>query len=377
MVFAVVTGGGTSGHVIPAIALLEALEDAGYPSDMLRYVGSRRGIEQRLMQSSSVAAEYLSISGLQRSLHPSKIFQNIMLPIRLSNSTAKAMQLLREWNPAVVISVGGYASVPIARAARKLRIPLLCVSYDRKPGLATKKQQYYAVACAVAFEDSTLRNARHTGAPVRRDLRLLDVTARRPEALKSLNIRTDHKVVTVVGGSLGSGLLNSSINSILTEIDAQELRNITLIHICGERFLSEPAPVVPSDIEYRRIGYSDQMSDIYAVTDLLVCRAGASTVAEIATVGLAAIIVPWKDAADNHQELNAHWLADPSAAIMMSERECRDGYLGKEVSRLLRDDETRNDMADRAREMGAIHRSSALVDLVKRISYDKNDKGQR
>jgi UDP-N-acetylglucosamine--N-acetylmuramyl-(pentapeptide) pyrophosphoryl-undecaprenol N-acetylglucosamine transferase len=376
MVFAVVTGGGTSGHVVPAMAILEALEDAGYPTDMLRYVGTKRGIENTLMKSTPVESAFLPISGLQRSWRPSKVLQNLLLPFRLSNATSLASELLRKWNPNIVISVGGYGSEPMARAARKARIPVMCVSYDRVPGLATKKQQYYAVCCAVAFEDSTLRNARYVGTPIRRSIRQLDRTAQRPLACREFDIPEHCRVVTVVGGSLGSGLLNDSVESILHEIEAQQLRDVAVVHVCGKRFSSQPEPHVPDGVVYRRVEYVDRMADLYAATDVLVSRAGASTIAEIAAVGLAAIVVPWKDASDNHQELNARWLADPSAAIMMSERECKDGYLGKEVCSLLQNNEVRTDMATRAFEMGEIHRGSSLVDLIRRVSYDRKSKEQ-
>lgn len=374
MVFAVVTGGGTSGHVVPAIAILEALEDAGYPTDMLRYVGTKRGIENTLMKSSPVESAFLPISGLQRSWRPTKIFQNLLLPFRLSNSTSLAAQLIAKWNPNIVISLGGYGSEPMARAARKARIPVMCVSYDRVPGLATKKQQYYAVCCAVAFEDSKLRNSRYVGAPIRRAIRQFDRTVQRQTACNEFGIPEHSRVVTVVGGSLGSGLLNDSVASILHELQSQNMKDVAVVHVCGKRFASQPEPSVPEGVVYKRVEYVDKMADLYAATDVLVSRAGASTIAEIAAVGLAAIVVPWKDAADNHQELNARWLADPSAAIMMSERECKDGYLGKEVCSLLNNDDMRNDMASRAFEMGEIHRGTSLVDLIRRVSYDRNTK---
>jgi UDP-N-acetylglucosamine--N-acetylmuramyl-(pentapeptide) pyrophosphoryl-undecaprenol N-acetylglucosamine transferase len=358
------------------MAILEALEDAGYPTDMLRYVGTKRGIENTLMKSTPVESAFLPISGLQRSWRPSKVLQNLLLPFRLSNATSLASELLRKWNPNIVISVGGYGSEPMARAARKARIPVMCVSYDRVPGLATKKQQYYAVCCAVAFEDSTLRNARYVGTPIRRSIRQLDRTAQRPLACREFDIPEHCRVVTVVGGSLGSGLLNDSVESILHEIEAQQLRDVAVVHVCGKRFSSQPEPHVPDGVVYRRVEYVDRMADLYAATDVLVSRAGASTIAEIAAVGLAAIVVPWKDASDNHQELNARWLADPSAAIMMSERECKDGYLGKEVCSLLQNNEVRTDMATRAFEMGEIHRGSSLVDLIRRVSYDRKSKEQ-
>jgi UDP-N-acetylglucosamine--N-acetylmuramyl-(pentapeptide) pyrophosphoryl-undecaprenol N-acetylglucosamine transferase len=368
MVFAVVTGGGTSGHVIPALAVLEALEDAGFSPDDLRYVGSQRGIETRLMEASPVTSHFLPISGLQRSFRPSKLIANVALPVRLFRSTRLATRLIGQWNPKVVISLGGYASEPMARAARKKKIPLICVSYDRIPGLATKRQQRYAIACAVAFEDSNLENSEYTGAPVRRSVRSLNRVHRRAEARQLFDIAPHAKVVTVVGGSLGSGLLNNAITDVLRQIVERNLDDVIVLHICGERFLNEPTPVIPIGVTYRRFGYVDHMSDLYAVTDVLVSRAGASTVAEIATVGLSSIIVPWKDAADNHQELNARWLSDAGAAIMLTESQVNSGLLGSEVARLLSDEELRGELGKRASDLGTVHRSNRLVELIQRVA---------
>jgi UDP-N-acetylglucosamine--N-acetylmuramyl-(pentapeptide) pyrophosphoryl-undecaprenol N-acetylglucosamine transferase len=381
MVFAVVTGGGTSGHVIPALAVLEALEDAGYSPEDLRYVGSQRGIETRLMKSSPVESHFLPISGLQRSFSLSKLMANAALPLRLFRSTSAAIRLIRQWNPKVVISLGGYASEPMARAARKQNIPLVCISYDRIPGLATKRQQRYAIACAVAFEDSDLERSEYTGAPVRRSIRSLNRAHRRADARRVLDIASHAKVVTVVGGSLGSGLLNNAIPGVLHEIVQCNLDDIVLdgtvvLHICGERFLNEPIPDVPTGVTYRRFGYVDQMSDFYAVTDVLVCRAGASTVAEIATVGLSSIIVPWKDAADNHQELNARWLSDAGAAIMLTESQVSSGLLGVEVTQLLSNEKSRIELEKKALDLGSVHRSNRLVELIQRVAMTASPHGE-
>lgn len=371
MVFAVVTGGGTSGHVIPAIAVLEALEDAGYSRSELRYVGALRGIETRLMKSEAVVSEFLPISGLQRSLTPRRLWQNVMLPIRLVRSTLMARSLVKKWQPEVVVSVGGYASEPMARAAKKAGIPLVCVSYDRRPGLATKRQQKYAVCCAVAFADSQLQRAIHTGAPVRRKIRQLDKKRLRNSALQSPSLPITAKVVTIVGGSLGSAVLNNAVGDIMKSISEAGLTDVAVVHICGERFLSTSMPHVPANITYVRHGYVDDMESVYAMSDIVICRAGASTVAEIATIGLCALIVPWKDAAEQHQEMNARWLADEGAAVMLHERDCNGESLGRIVRELLQDDDRRHSIEAAAYALGEIHRSSALVDAIVNASQVK------
>lgn len=366
--FAVITGGGTSGHVMPALAIIEMLQEHGISSSELAYVGARRGIETSLLASLDVEKAFLPMSGLQRSFSLRNVVQNAALPFRLIRSRQMARALLKKWNPSVVVSVGGYASEPIAAEAVARGIPLVCVSYDRIAGLATRRQSRKATVCAVAFPDSQLPRAVVTGAPVRAQLRHLNVTDSRFGAREKLNLPHDAIVVTVLGGSLGSGVLNHSVQSILES--CADFGNVALFHICGERFLNNSdVENVPAGIaSYQRVGYESRMTDVYAATDVLVARAGASTVAEIATVGVASILVPWKDAADNHQQLNAEWLSNNDAAVLVPEQGCADGSLASTVRSVIADAGRRTHLARAARGMGEVHRSSTLADVIQNAS---------
>ena len=361
MVYAVVTGGGTSGHVIPAMAICELLVEAGHPVSEIRYVGSRRGVERELMQSSQIAAEYLPISGLQRSFTLRGMARNAMLPVRLLRSRVLARGLIKLWNPSVVVSVGGYASEPLSRAAIAADVPLVCVSYDRIPGLATRRQAKHAAISAVAFEGSSLPRSELTGAPVRKQLRGLKVAESRESARFSLGIDSNAHMVVVMGGSLGSGVLNRMVADLLLALAGT---NSVVYHICGQRFVRDQMPHVPVGLQYIRVGYEDRMADVYSALDVLVSRAGASSVAEIATVGVASILVPWPDAADAHQELNARWLTDLGAAILMDDAACADGRAVAEITQLLANQNRLSEMAHSAYQLGALHRSSALVDVI-------------
>lgn len=362
MVHAVVTGGGTSGHVIPAIAILEALEEAGHPKSELRYVGSRRGIESSLMPGTGVECAYLPISGLQRSLSLRSVLRNAALPFRLVWCRIMARRLIRLWRPSVVVSVGGYASEPMARAAIAADVPLVCVAYDRIPGLATRRQSRRAVACAVAFPGVDLPRAHVVGAPVRAHLRRLDVRVARGQARRRLGFADDEVVVAVVGGSLGSGVLNAAVGPLLDAI--ADRTGIRVHHVCGDRNLHDPMPVVPDGIAYERVGYEPRMAALYAACDLIVARAGASTVAEIATVGIASVLVPWAGAAENHQELNARWLGEEGAAVVVSESGCTDGTLVDTIVSLIDDRSARMSLAREAHRMGELNRGNAITDLI-------------
>ena len=362
MVHAVVTGGGTSGHVVPAIAILEALEDAGHDRSVLRYVGSCRGIESSLMADTGIESVYLPISGLQRSFSPRSVARNLALPFRLVWCRIVARRLVRRWCPSVVVSVGGYASEPMAAAALAAGVPLVCVAYDRTPGLATRRQSRRATACAVAFPGVDLPRASVVGAPVRRELRHLDVDAQRARARRMLGCSDDEFVLAVVGGSLGSGVLNAAVPAVLDALVGHG--KVRVRHVCGERNLADPMPTVPDGVAYERVGYEPRMAALYAACDLIVARAGASTVAEIATVGVASVLVPWAGAAGNHQELNARWLGDEGAAFVVPESGCTDGTLVRTIVRLVDDADARRALARSARLMGELNRGNAITDLI-------------
>ena len=364
MTFAVITGGGTSGHVIPAIAICEALIDAGHDASDLKYVGTIRGVETSLMADSAVESLFLPISGLQRSFSVRAILRNMALPWRLLRSRLVARRYLSQWSPQVVVSVGGYASEPMSRAAIAAGIPLVCVSYDHLAGLATRRQAKYAQVCAVAFADSNLPRARVTGAPVRRVLRTLHVSEYRVQARRELHVSAEDTLIVFMGGSLGS----QSINSVAVDFAQQGLvagdARVSILHICGDRFLKEPMPSVADGVQYQRVGYESRMAAVYSAADVIVARAGASTVAEIATVGVASVLIPWPAAADNHQEHNARWLSDDGAALLSDDASCRSGATLQMVQGLVGNKDLQVSLAQKARQKGDIHRSNELVKVI-------------
>jgi len=375
-VYAVVTGGGTSGHVLPAIAVLEALEDSGISVERLRFVGCRRGIDARLLGDTPYESVFLPVSGLRRSMSMGAIRDNLALVWRLWNSTRLAHRLLRRWQPQIVVSVGGYASEPMARVAVSQGVPLVCVSYDRTPGLATRRQARHAVGSAVAFSDSDLPRAHHTGAPVRRHVRTIDVASRREEARTILGVPADIMLVTVMGGSLGSAALNFACRAFVERCREQAHtiggRPIGILHLCGDRFVeNQGEESVQAGVWYRTVGYEARIAEVYAASDLLVARAGASTVAEIAAVGVPSVLVPWPAAAEDHQRLNARWLADSSAAELIEEEQLTTDVLFDRITHLLGDDKARQAMSERARMLGEASRSDGLVQFINDVAQHR------
>ncbi len=358
--FAVVTGGGTTGHVNPAIAVLELLTEAGHEPHTLHYVGSDRGVEVSLIAKTSFPSTLLSVRGLRRSLSPRGILHNLgMVPV-MAKANRDARTLLDRLKPRVVVSVGGYASVPICRAARRLGIPVVTCSYDRTPGLATREQARYAEVSAVAYGDSTLRAATLTGAPVRAAIRSLDRAAHRSAARHSLGVPSDSFVVSIVGGSLGSALLNG----IADEISTSCPKGMHVIHLCGERYARSSTSSSPN---VTRIAYTENMNDVYAASDLIVARAGASTIAEVSVTGTPSILVPWAGAAEDHQTQNAAWLAEAGAAILVSEADATGSRILHVVTELMGDRGRLESMGSAARALGRIHDGSLLTRAIERV----------
>jgi UDP-N-acetylglucosamine--N-acetylmuramyl-(pentapeptide) pyrophosphoryl-undecaprenol N-acetylglucosamine transferase len=361
---AVVTGGGTSGHVLPALAIVEALVEAGIPLERMHYVGTVRGVETRLVPPTGLAHDFLDVSGLQRNLSR----RNLALPLRLLRSVRAAGRILDTLQPSVVVNVGGYASFPATWAARRRGIPYVIVSYDSRPGLVSRLLAPKAAACAVAFPGSSLPHAELTGAPVRRSVARLDRTAARASARIELGLPADRFVVGVVGGSLGAGAVNSVVGDVVEVLSGRS--DLAVYHVVGERNLSTAA--TPRDgsegILYAVKGYEDRIDSLYAAADLMITRAGAGTIAELAACGAPSIVVPWPDAAENHQVGNARMLADPGGAVMIEQHDLTADRLVAEIDRLRSDPAALAALSTAAYAAGATHRGSALVDLVLRVA---------
>lgn len=365
--FAVITGGGTSGHVLPALAIADALVAQGHRADEIVYVGARRGIETRLLPPTPYPHHFLDVVGLQRRL----ALSNLTLPFTLVRAIFAARKLLRQLRPAIVVSVGGYASFPATFAARLRGIPIVVVSYDRIPGLASRVSARFATACAVAFEGSALPHAHYTGAPVRRDLILLDRSAQRAQARSLLGLPEDRFVVAVFGGSLGSKVLNEAVTGMVERL--ADRGDIAVRHVVGERFLSEAGATRTGNqgIMYTVIGYEDQMVQVFAAADLMVTRAGASTIAELATAGMPAVIVPWAGSADDHQSDNARVLGSAGAAVVVSDTELSAQVLADLVVKYIDDPTALGALADAAHAAGDAHRSGRLISLIESVAAGK------
>ena len=365
-----VTGGGTSGHVVPALAIFESLIDIGYSPAELYYFGTQRGVETRLIPPTGINSEFLPVSGLQRSFSLDSFIRNVKMVPRLLVSVKRAISWARSNKPETIVAVGGYASVPLSLAGALAGVPLVVVCYEVTPGLATRILSRRAVATAVSNDNVNLPHAVRTGAPVRREIRAINRSVDSAAARERLGVPPGKFFVVAMGGSLGSKAINEAFVGATEILDSapDSDGSYAFRHVVGSRFIDTHSSPELAASEYTAVGYEDNMVDVMAAADLLVTRAGASTLTEIVTVGVPSIVVPWPDAAENHQWENARQLADANAVVMLEESELAGRSLGMEIEALRRDDMRRSQLQQNARDLGARHRSDSLARLIATVA---------
>jgi UDP-N-acetylglucosamine--N-acetylmuramyl-(pentapeptide) pyrophosphoryl-undecaprenol N-acetylglucosamine transferase len=360
----IIAGGGTAGHVMPGLAVAEAIVEAGHPKDRVHFVGARRGMEATMVPAAGYSVSLFDVRGIARSLSPSNLpaFYNLMAGIR------RADRLFRRIEPSVVVSVGGYASVPAVIAARIRRIPVLVVSYDMVPGKASRLAARLATASAVAFESSPLPRKVVTGVPLRPQILAVDRYRDRDRARDELGLPPDRFTVLMVGGSLGSGALNTVARSLVAA--RRDDADLAIHHVYGSRNEDEAWERLdaPRGLVYHPVPFEDRMDLAYAAADLVVARAGATTVAELAALGVPSILVPWPLAAEDHQTANARALAAVGGALLVPEPELDADRLGREVDRLRADPEALAALSSGARSVGRRGAAAAIARVAEELA---------
>jgi UDP-N-acetylglucosamine--N-acetylmuramyl-(pentapeptide) pyrophosphoryl-undecaprenol N-acetylglucosamine transferase len=343
-----IAGGGTGGHVIPALAIARALRD--HHGAEVRMVGTARGLETKLVPEAGFRLELVHVGQLKNVSLATRLRTAFDLP----RGILRCISLLREFRPQVVIGVGGYASGPAMLAALLLRIPMMAYEPNAVPGLANRLIGKHVDAAAVNFAQtqSFFRNAEVTGVPVR-------------EAFFSLPERVSDgsQHLLVFGGSMGARALNQAMPRVASAL-LNALPRLTILHQAGAKHLETTQATYaasgadPSRWQVR--AFLDDMPARFADADLILCRSGSS-VAELAAAGKPSLLVPFPFAADDHQHKNALIFAQAEAAVLVPESELTDDRLIGEVTALLDDPE-------RLREMGARARTLAHPDALQRIA---------
>ena len=343
---AVLAGGGTGGHVIPALAIARELKEA-HGAEIL-FVGTSRGIETRLVPAAGFKLELVEVGALKGVGLVTRLGTLLGLP----RAVVRSSRMLREFQANVVIGVGGYASGPAMLAAVLGHIPTLAFESNVVPGFANRIIANSVTAAAVHFEETAhyFRNALVTGVPVRKEFFNLP-----PRAAGS------PPTLLVFGGSQGASALNRAVTASLGPLRAA-VPGLRIIHQTGPRDLEQvQAAYREAGMDSQVSAFIDQMPEAFAAADLLLCRAGASTVAEVTAAGKPAIFVPFPRSADHHQLRNAEALAKARAGELIPEAELTPERLSSSVGALLTD-------AVRLQALGAAARKLAHPDAAHRIA---------
>jgi UDP-N-acetylglucosamine--N-acetylmuramyl-(pentapeptide) pyrophosphoryl-undecaprenol N-acetylglucosamine transferase len=368
-IWAMIAGGGTGGHVVPAVAIAQALVERGHPPGSIHFIGSRRGLEATMVPTAGFSATLLPGRGLARRL----TIDNVGAVAGLVAAAARATALVGRTRPAVMITVGGYASVAGALAAVAWRVPLIVAEQNAVPGLANRMVGRFAAACAVSFPDTPLPRAVVTGNPVRSQIVDIDRSpAGRLAARQALDLPEQSFVVAVAGGSLGARRLNDAVIDLVARWAHRS--DVAIRHVVGRRqYENVPAArpaAVPAGLVYQQVRFEDRMDLLLAAADLAVQRAGASTVAELTTAGLPAILIPLPGAPGDHQTANADRLAAAGAAVVIADADLDATRLGQEIDRLIHDDAARVAMGAAALGLARPGAARAVAALAEEHSRD-------
>jgi UDP-N-acetylglucosamine--N-acetylmuramyl-(pentapeptide) pyrophosphoryl-undecaprenol N-acetylglucosamine transferase len=360
----VITGGGTGGHIFPMLAVADQLRARGVEPGDLRYVGSRRGQESTLLAGGDVAVTLLPGRGFRRSPRPDALVQNLHAAWSLSVGLATALVQTRRWRPSVVVSFGGYASFATTLAAFVWRRPLVLVELDAEPGAAQRLFTRYARARCRAFPSDD-RHAVVTGTPLRESV----VSVDRSDAARAVAraaivppIEDTRTVIVVMTGSLGSTKVNRAVSDLARRWSNR--RDRTIIHVTGRRDADDVRAHAPTTdgLDYRILDFGD-MVQLWAVGDVAVCRAGASTVAELTTLHIPSILVPLPRAPGDHQMKNALAVVEAGGARLVLDAECTGAKLDEVLESIVAPD-TLASMGERAGTLGRRGAAAAIAGVI-------------
>lgn len=349
----VIAGGGTGGHVIPALAIARELR-ARYNAYVL-FIGTPRGIETRLVPAAGFELKLIRVGALKNVSLATRVKTVFDLPVAI----VRSLTMIQDFRPHVVIGVGGYASGPGMMAAILQRIPTLAFEPNLVPGFANRAIGRRVKAAAVHFPETAkfFRNAEVTGVPVRQDFFQLPA---RPQGLPPS--------LLVFGGSQGARAINRAVMSALPQLK-ERLPGIRIVHQTGERdYQDAQMAYIHADLAAEISPFIQDMPMAFAGADLVVCRAGASTVAEVAAAGKPAIFIPFPQAADDHQRRNAEALAERGAAVLIPEAELTPEKLAQQVTELLKDKLRLHEMGRQAAALAHPEATERIARIAARLA---------
>lgn len=355
-----ISGGGTGGHIFPAVSIANALRRRNPDTEIL-FVGAENRMEMEKVPAAGYDIVGLPVSGFDRK----RLWRNFKVLYRLWKSMRRARKVLRDFRPDIAIGVGGYASGPMLKQAQKREIPTLLQEQNSYAGVTNKLLAAKAQAICVAYEGMErffpADKITLTGNPVRADI--LKVKESQAEAKRALGFPDDKPLILVVGGSLGARTINESVAAL---IDVIEQTGAYMLWQTGKLYIDECSCVAKGYPTVQATAFISRMDLAYRAADIVVSRAGAGTISELQLVGLPAILVPSPNVAEDHQRKNAQALVEQGAAVMILDCDCRK-QLAEEIKALLSDENKRHDLSKNIAKMALRDSDERIVDRIYEI----------
>jgi UDP-N-acetylglucosamine--N-acetylmuramyl-(pentapeptide) pyrophosphoryl-undecaprenol N-acetylglucosamine transferase len=352
----ILSGGGTGGHIYPAIAIANELKNQ-FPDCEILFVGAKNKMEMQKVPQAGYEIKGLWIAGIQRKL----TFENAMLPVKFLDSLLKARKIIKDFKPDVVIGTGGFASGPLVKMAAMAKIPTIVQEQNSYPGITNKWLSKQADKICVAYENLErffpADKIRITGNPVRQDL--VDSESKKREAIAYFNLNDNKKTVVILGGSLGSRRINQLIEK---EISFLLETGVQVFWQCGNFYMAEYKHF--SEVQdVQVVSFIDRMDLIYAAADLIISRAGASSVSELSLVAKPTIFIPSPNVAEDHQTKNANAVVNIKGALLLKEAELEEKFQPT-FNQLLHDENLQKTLSVNFKKLA---KPNATKDIVEEI----------
>ena len=359
----ILSGGGTGGHIYPAIAIANELK-MRFPDCEILFVGANNKMEMQKVPQAGYKIIGLWIAGIQRRL----TLDNSLFPVKLITSLLKSRTIIRNFKPDVVIGTGGFASGPLLRVAAIAGIPTLIQEQNSYPGITNKWLSRKANKICVAYENLEQFFPKNkiimTGNPIRQDL--IDIKGKRKEAREYFNLSEDKKTLLVLGGSLGSRRINQLISKELVNFSSQ---NVQIIWQCGKLYFEEYKHYSDNK-NVQVLGFIDRMDLVYAAADIVISRSGASSVSELCLVGKPVIFIPSPNVAEDHQTKNAMAVVDKNGALLIKENELDTRFLIV-FNNLLSNQNLQNELSENILKLAKTNATQDIVDeIIKLIKWN-------
>ncbi|MDD3653329.1 MAG: undecaprenyldiphospho-muramoylpentapeptide beta-N-acetylglucosaminyltransferase [Desulfotomaculaceae bacterium] len=369
----IVAGGGTGGHIYPALAIARGLQNR-YPGSKIFYVGTTRGMESDIVPKEGLPFKGITAAGLERKLS----FRNLMVLWQAGRGFLQTLEIVRNWRPDLVIGTGGYVCGPVVLAAAFCKVPTLIHEQNAFPGVTNRILSRFAGRVAVTFADSIQyfprqEKVRLTGLPVRPEI----LTANRVKAIKKLGLPDNGFLLLSFGGSRGAHTLNEAMVQVI-KFYANDPR-LHMLHVTGKLghldFHDRCAASGINLCDIRNVtiaSYLYNMQDALAAADLVISRAGAATLAELTVLGIPSILIPYPYASENHQEFNARALEKEKASLVVLDRDLNGDVLCTMVTELIGDRDRLLSMGAASKRMGKKHALEDIMDFADELIKGKN-----